>query len=119
MVVRGLRFGVRGFWVWVLGFWFPSCPTPRPPLPASLFPLPSVGAGQLLLLLLRMLLDDLLSDFIRCFFIALEVPLEERPPLGHRLNGARVAVQLRLRHDRADDGPVVRRLGPENLAAAR
>src|ERR1051325_1869147 len=68
----------------------------RPPVP------PLVRSRQLLLPLLRVLLDDFLRDLVRGFLVALEAALEARTALRHRLNRARIPVQLCLRHDRAN-----------------
>src|SRR5215208_2959429 len=74
-----------------------------------------------LLLLLR-LGDHPLRCLARHFFVALELATQSCAAMGHRLQGARVEVQLRLRNDRPDarTSHVGRsRLGAEDLRASR
>ena len=86
----------------------------------SKFPLPlsPLMSYQLLLLLLRMLLDHLRGHLVRRFIISLEMPPVERATVRHRLDRRRIAVQLGLRHHGANERRAVGRLRAENVAAA-
>src|SRR5437867_4122983 len=77
--------------------------------------------GRFLLVFCR-LVDDALRYFMRDFLVPLESFGERRAPLGHRLQRAGVAMQLRFRDDRAHACPSDRRsrlhaLGAENVSA--
>jgi len=77
----------------------------------------SVRSSQLLVALLGVFFDHFLRDFMRRFIIALEMTLEERSPMRHRLNRRRVSVQLGLRNDCANHGRTIGGLGAENMSA--
>src|SRR5690349_17247097 len=78
--------------------------------------------GSFFFLLLRRLVDHSLGNFVRHFFVPFESLREGRPALGHGLQGAGVAVELRLGNDRANTRPAragirIGGLRPEDLAA--
>ena len=75
-----------------------------------------------LLRLLSRLLDHALRRLARHLLVAAELATESRASVRHGLERARVEMQLRLRHDRADASALQvrrRRLGAEDLGAPR